>query len=307
MEASPPHVHVPILTEALVELLALTPGARCIDATIDGGGHTAAILERSAPDGSVLGIDRDPEVLVAVERRLAAAVESGRLHLANADFRALSRVAAARHFAPVQGVVFDLGVSSFHFDVSGRGFSFMRPEPLDMRFDPTGAGQDTAANLLASWTADELAAIFRSYGEERYARRIAARIVAQRQYTPLRSTDQLFDLVAAALPGRIRWQAARSAARVFQALRIAVNDELEAISAALPQALELLVPGGRLAVLAFHSLEDRIVKHFFVAERQAGRVRILTKKPLRPGAEEIAANPRAAAAKLRVCERLAPA
>ena len=155
-----------------------------------------------------------------------------------------------------------------------------------------------AADFLA-----ELAEVFRTFGEERFAGRIAKAIVAQRQRVPIRTTTQLFEVVTAALPARVRWRAARSTARVFQALRIAVNDELQAIAQALPQALALLAPGGHLAVIAFHSLEDRLVKQFFVAERQAGHVRILTKKPLRPGEEEVAANRRAASAKLRVCER----
>jgi 16S rRNA (cytosine1402-N4)-methyltransferase len=295
-----PPIHVPILTPVLLNLLQLEPGARCIDATIDGGGHTAAILEATAPDGEVLGIDRDPELLTTVRRRLADAVDAGRLHLASGSFRELTRIATARHFASVHAIVFDLGVSSFHFDVSGRGFSFMRNEPLDMRFDPDDTAIETAADLLNTRDAGELTAIFRDFGEERFAGRIANTIVRKR---PVQTTTQLFDLIAAALPARVRWQAARSAARVFQALRIAVNDELDAISDALPQALSLLAPGGRLAVLSFHSLEDRLVKQLFVAERQAGRVRIITKRPLRANDDEIRANPRAASAKLRVCER----
>jgi 16S rRNA (cytosine1402-N4)-methyltransferase len=295
-----PPIHVPILTPVLLDLLQLTPGGRCIDATIDGGGHTAAMLECTAPDGEVLGIDRDSELLTAVRCRLAAAVDAGRLHLASGSFRELTRIASARHFAPVQAIVFDLGVSSFHFDSSGRGFSFMHNEPLDMRFDPDDTAIETAADLLNTRDAEELTAIFRDFGEERFAGRIANTIVRKR---PVHTTTQLFDLIAAALPARVRWQAARSAARVFQALRIAVNDELDAVSDALPQALSLLAPGGRLAVLSFHSLEDRLVKQFFVAERHAGRVHIITKRPLRASDDEIHTNPRAASAKLRVCER----
>jgi 16S rRNA (cytosine1402-N4)-methyltransferase len=295
-----PPVHVPILTPVLLNLLQLAPGARCIDATIDGGGHTAALLERTAPGGQVLGIDRDPELLTAARCRLADAVDAGRLQLASGSFQELTRLATARHFTSVQAIVFDLGVSSFHFDVSGRGFSFMRNEPLDMRFDPEDPSIEPAADILNTRDAGELTAIFRDFGEERFAARIANAIVRKR---PLQTTTQLFDLIAAALPARVRWQAARSAARVFQALRIAVNDELEAISDALPQALSLLAPGGRLAVLSFHSLEDRLVKQLFVAERHAGRVRILTKRPLRASDDEIRGNPRAASAKLRVCER----
>jgi 16S rRNA (cytosine1402-N4)-methyltransferase len=296
-------MHQPVLTGTLLECLQLTPGARCIDATIDGGGHTAAILAQT-PDSQVLGIDRDPELLTAVRVSLAALVDSGRLHLASGNFRELTRIASARHFVDVQAIVLDLGLSSFHLDVSGRGFSFMRDEPLDMRFDPQDSTLETAAEVLASRSAAELVAIIKDYGEERYARRIAAAIVARRERDALRTTTELFDLIRAALPGRVRWQAARSAARVFQALRIAVNDELEAIAEVLPQALSLLAPGGRLAVLAFHSLEDRIVKQFLVAERQAGRVRVLTKRPLRASDAEIAGNPRAASAKLRVGERI---
>jgi len=295
-------VHTPVLVEPLLRLLDLSPGARCIDATIDGGGHTAAILAHTAPNGRVLGIDRDPDLLTAVRARLADAVDQGRLVLASGNFRELTHIAAARHFTAVDAVVLDLGVSSFHFEVSGRGFSFMHDEPLDMRFDPTDASAATAAEILTSWDAAELAAIFRTYGEERFARRIAARIVDHRDTAPLHRTSELFEVIKAALPGKIRWRAARSAARVFQALRIAVNDELEAVAAVLPQALSLLAPGGKLAVFSFHSLEDRMVKQFFVAERHAGRVRILTRKPLQASDDEITANPRAASAKLRVAE-----
>jgi 16S rRNA (cytosine1402-N4)-methyltransferase len=297
-------VHVPVLTGALLDALQLAPGARCIDATIDGGGHTTAILEQH-PDVEVLGIDRDPELATAVRVSLSRFVDAGRLHLASGNFRELTRIATAHHFAPVQAILLDLGLSSFHLDVSGRGFSFMRNEPLDMRFDPQDQAAESAADIVNSRTAEELAAIIKDYGEERFARRIAGAIVAQRARAPLRTTTELFELTAAALPGRVRWQAARSAARVFQALRIAANDELDAVAEVLPQALSLLAPGGRLAVLAFHSLEDRMVKQFLVAERQAGRVRIVTKKPLRASDEEIAANPRAASAKLRVGEKVA--
>lgn len=303
MEAPQP-VHIPILTDVLLSLLALPPAARCIDATINGGGHTAAMLERLGPQGNVLGIDRDPDLLVAVQRRLAADVEAGRLHVATGSFRELTRIATSRHFTDVDAILFDVGVSSYHFDASGRGFSFLRDEPLDMRFNPDDADLESAQEILASRDVEELTAIFRDFGEERYARRIANRLVREREEAPVRTTQRLFDIITASVPPRVRWQSARSAARVFQALRIAVNDELNAISDALPQALSLLAPGGKLAVLAFHSLEDRIVKQFFVAERTAGRVRILTKKPIRPTDTEIKSNPRAASAKLRVAERI---
>lgn len=297
-------VHIPILTGAILDLLELRPGDACIDATVNGGGHTAAFLERTAPHGRVLGIDRDPGVLARAGERHAAAVAAGRLTLAHGNFRDLGAIAAAHGFAAVRAVLFDVGVSSYHFDASGRGFRFAADEPLDMRFDPEDDDLDTAADLLRTLSLDELTSIFRDLGEERFARRIAWRIVQARDEAPLETSNQLVDAITRALPGNVRWRWARSAARVFQALRIAVNDELGAIDAALPQAFDLLGDDGRLAVLSFHSLEDRRVKQFFVARRQEGVARLLTKKPLQADEAEVAANPRAASAKLRVCARL---
>ncbi len=297
-----PAVHTPILTQQLLELLDLPRGARCIDATINGGGHTAAILESTGPDSKVLGIDRDPEILTATAVRLAEFAEAGRLILANGNFRELSKIAASRHMTDVDAIIFDVGVSSYHFDQSARGFSFAHDEPLDMRFDPTDSDAETAAEILASRDEEELTAIFRDFGEERFAKRIAWRVVRDR---PVQTTTQLLEIITASLPGNVRWKAARSAARIFQALRIAVNDELSAIADALPQALSLLALGGRMAVLSFHSLEDRMVKQFFVAEKQAGRVEILTKRPLRADDEEVEDNSRAGSAKLRVARRKA--
>ena len=292
-------VHVPVLLHEVLELLALRPGARCVDATIDGGGHAAAMLAATAPGGRVLGIDRDPALLVEARKRLAADIESGGLELAHGSFRELGAILAAHGFTGVDAILFDLGVSSFHFDRSGRGFSFARDEPLDMRFDSRDESIASAAHLLATLDGRALTALLRDYGDERFASRIARTIVARRRQAPVATTGALLDAIAAALPARVRWQAARSAARVFQALRIAVNDELGSLAAALPQTVSALARGGRVAVIAFHSLEDRLVKHFFRTENQAGRLHILTKKPVVPSEAEIAANPRAASAKLR--------
>lgn len=297
-------VHIPILTAEILDLLDLRPGDRCIDATVNGGGHTAAFLERTAPDGRVLGLDRDPGVLERATVRHADAVSAGRLVLAHADFRDIGDVAAANGFSDVRAVLFDVGVSSYHFDVSGRGFRFSEDEPLDMRFDPDDDTTETAAEILASRSLDELTTIFRDFGEERFARRIAYGIVRAREEAPVTTSAALVEIVTRALPGNVRWRFARSAARVFQGLRIAVNDELSAIEQALPQAFDLLAEDGRLAVLSFHSLEDRLVKRFFVARKQAGEGQILTKKPLQAQPAEVEANPRAASAKLRVCRRL---
>jgi 16S rRNA (cytosine1402-N4)-methyltransferase len=297
-------VHAPVLVREVLALLDPQPGQRAIDATVDGGGHAAAILERLGPKGCLLGIDRDAELLAMARERLAWAHADERLILVHDSFRLIGAIAAAQGFTGVSAILFDLGLSSYHLDRSGRGFSFRGDEPLDLRFDPTDDTLETAADILATRPAGELTALFRDWGEERFASRIARSIVAVRQRHPLRTTAQLLEVITRTLPGRERQRAGRSAARVFQALRIAVNAELDAVQAALPQALELLVPGGRLAVIAFHSLEDRLVKTFFTEMRRAERVRVLTKRPLRPSDAEITANPRAASAKLRVAEKL---
>ncbi len=295
--------HAPVLVAEVLEHLHLRPDASCIDATVNGGGHAAAILQATAPTGRVLGIDRDPELLMALRARLGGEIESGRLQLASGNFSELSRIVAARHFGPADGILFDLGLSSFHLEESGRGFTFAHDEPLDMRFDPTDEDRETAAAIVATRDADELTVIFRSYGEERFASRIARTIVARRRETPVETSGQLFSLIEQALPPTTRWRVKRHAARIFQALRIATNDELDAVAQALPQALAALAPQGRLLVISFHSLEDRLTKNFLRDQQQAGRVRILTKKPIQPAAEEISANPRAASAKLRAAQR----
>ncbi len=272
-----------------------------MDATVDGGGHTEAMVEATRPHGRVLGLDRDPEVLEYARHRFKAEIAAGRVVLVHANFTQISEIAPAHGFHKVAAVLFDLGASSFHFDVAGRGFTFRRDEPLDMRFDPTDRSLPTAADLVNRLDARRLAQIIVRYGEERHARRIAQSIEARR---PIRTTSELYAAVEAGLPAAVRWRAARSAARVFQAVRIAVNDELTALKAALPQAWSLLREGGKLAVLSFHSLEDRIVKSFFRQKQEEGTARILTRKPVRPHEFEVAQNPRAASAKLRVCERL---
>jgi 16S rRNA (cytosine1402-N4)-methyltransferase len=296
-------IHIPVLVSEVLAGLAVTPGGRYVDTTVDGGGHASAILDASAPDGRVLGIDRDPEIIAALRARRAAAIAAGRLVLATASFAALGDLLAAHDFAPVDGVLFDLGLSSFHLDASARGFSFLHDEPLDMRFDPSDDSLETAADILASRSADELTTLFRTYGEERFASRVARTVVARRRTAPLRRTGDLLAAIEQSVPAAVRWRAARDAARIFQALRIAVNDELGAVADALPQALAALAPGGRLVVISFHSLEDRLVKHFLRDHAGAGHLRILTRKPTHPTPDEIAANPRAASAKLRAAEK----
>ncbi len=312
-QSTEPPGHLPVLLEEVLEGLAVRPGGRYLDATVGGGGHAQAILQASAPDGRVLALDADPEAIQRVRERLADPMAQGRLILVQAFFDQMAQVADSHGFRPVHGVLMDLGVSSYQLDEPQRGFSFQADAPLDMRFDP-GQGP-SAADLVNRLSAEELAEILWRYGQERHSRRIARAIVAAR---PIHTTGQLAQIVERTV-GRRGSTRIHPATRTFQALRIAVNDELGRLERALPQALDLLAVGGRLAVISFHSLEDRIVKHWMRAEARdrvqlpghpweetrTPRLRILTKKPIRPTPAEIARNPRSRSARLRIAERIA--
>jgi 16S rRNA (cytosine1402-N4)-methyltransferase len=310
--------HLPVLVDEVIEMLAPAPGSLHIDATLGGGGHTERILEAANPDGRLLGLDADPAAIARVEARLRARF-GARLVLRQANFRELADVAPASGFDAVDGCLFDLGLSSFQLADRERGFGFRAGGPLDMRFDPSRGVP--AAELLASLDAAELTALFRRYGEEPKAPRIARAIVDARRVAPVATADELAALVERVAPPnpRIR-RRTHPATRVFQALRIAVNEELDALQAGLASALDLLRPGGRLVVLSYHSLEDRIVKRFFQAERRGcicppelpvcvcgrnPRLRLVTSPSLTPTDAEIAVNPRARSARLRAAERLA--
>lgn len=271
-----------------------------MDGTIGLGGHAVAILEASAPDGRLLGLDRDPAALAASAARLAPF--ASRWVLRQACYSEISQVLAELHWGRPVGILLDLGLSSAQLASSGRGFSFRQDEPLDMRFDPHSPGP-TAAELVNRASEAELIRIFRDYGEERYARRIARRLVQLRQRQPIMTSGQLAEAVRSAVPPRPA--RLHPATRVFQALRLAVNQELERLAAFLPRALEALLPGGRLVIISYHSLEDRVVKQFLMTAEQAGLMRRITKKPLLPQPEEVRRNPRARSAKLRIGEKLA--
>ncbi|MCX7819380.1 MAG: 16S rRNA (cytosine(1402)-N(4))-methyltransferase RsmH [Kiritimatiellae bacterium] len=290
------------------------PGGRYVDATLGGGGHAEAVLTASEPDGRLLGIDADPEAIERASARLARF--GGRVVTVHARFSSLRQVAAAHGFVPSDGVLMDLGVSSDQLETPRRGFSFQLSGPLDMRMDPRSA--PTAAEIVNLWPEGRLAELFRRWGEEPRAARIARRIVARRAIRPIETTDELARIVAEAVG---RGAGARHpATRVFQALRIAVNRELEELERGLAAALDIVGEGGRVVVIAFHSLEDRCVKQTFRAHepRCEGRpeggvrwtfepppVKVITRHALRPAAEEVAANPRARSARLRVAERTA--
>ncbi|MBX5435595.1 MAG: 16S rRNA (cytosine(1402)-N(4))-methyltransferase RsmH [Alicyclobacillaceae bacterium] len=303
-----------LLTEA-VDAVRPRDGGRYIDCTLGGGGHTRLLLERSAPSGRVLALDQD---LAAIRHAgVALAAYRSRLTVVHANFRQIRDVARETGFAPADGVLFDLGVSSPQFDEAQRGFSYRWDAPLDMRMDVTRG--KTAAWWVNEADESELARIFFEYGEERFARRIARAIVKHRVRAPVETTGELADIVKQAIPAAARRGGGHPARRVFQALRIAVNDELNALAEALPGAFDILAPGGRMAVITFHSLEDRMVKRAFVdwsrgcvcppefpvcrCGRKPG-ARILTRRPITPSEQEILRNHRARSAKLRVLEKL---
>jgi 16S rRNA (cytosine1402-N4)-methyltransferase len=301
--------HVPVLADEVRQLLDVQPGDTVIDATFGAGGHAALLAPELRGDGKYVAVDRDPSVRPYFESfRRGAGVQTRFLRGDFADvFQRL-----ADNGLRADAILFDLGVSSMQLDRPERGFSYASDAPLDMRMDPSA--EHSARDLVNGASERELTDIFRGYGEERYAKQIARAIVRRRKEQPFERTGELVETIRGAIPAPVRFGDGHPARRVFQALRIAVNDELAALEAALPAALDTLRPGGRLAVISFHSLEDRIVKRYFRREEHGctcppdfpvcvcGRepsLRVLTKKAIRPSAEEVAANPRAGSARLR--------
>jgi 16S rRNA (cytosine1402-N4)-methyltransferase len=291
--------HEPVLVTETIEFLNPSRGGLFVDCTVGLGGHSRALLEAGAT--RVIGLDRDPDALRVARQALAPFGD--RVELVHADYRDLDRVLDERGIAGLEGALADLGVSSLQLDSQGRGFSFRTDEPLDMRMDRSGG--PTAGDLLAEADETELADIIFRYGEERFSRRIARAIVAERQRGPVATTGQLARIVRRAVPRR-GYQRIDPATRTFQALRIWVNRELDGLDGFLVVATRRLLAGARLAVISFHSLEDRIVKHVFRAlERGEATLRILTRRPVAPGEDEVKRNPRARSARLRVIERTA--
>ncbi len=308
--------HRPVLLAQALDALQPRSGGRYLDGTFGGGGHTLALLEASAPDGLVLALDADP---AAMDRALRLRRESGigeRLMPVRANFADLAAIARDHGVAPLDGILLDLGLSSFQLDEPERGFAFRYEGPLDMRFDPEQGV--SAGDLVNSLPESELADLIWRFGEEPGSRRIARAVVRERAQAPIETTTRLAGIVSRALGGR-RGKETHPATRTFQALRIATNEELAALEAALLGALDVLAPGGRIAVIAFHSLEDRIVKRFIEREsaecicppeipvcicNQRPRLRKVTRRAVRPDAKEMDANPRARSAILRVAERL---
>jgi 16S rRNA (cytosine1402-N4)-methyltransferase len=294
--------HIPVLLKEVIENLNPSQGSRLIDATIDGGGHALAILAKIMPGGKLLGIEWDGDLLKKLEEKINNSVFKDNVILVNDSYVNLKSIAEDKDFLGIDGVLFDFGMSSWHLEDAGRGFSFTKDEPLDMRY--AEKGELNAQEIINRWHYDDLVEIFKNYGEERFASKIAGLIVEARKKQKIETTLQLAKIIENAVPFWYRRGRLHFATKTFQALRIAVNRELENIEKGIDQSGRVLKTGGRLAIISFHSLEDRIVKNFLRSESKAGRLKIITKKPIRPGPSEIRENPRSRSAKLRIAEKL---
>jgi len=307
-------VHIPVLQKEVLAYLDPKPNQDFIDATIGEGGHALAILERTSPNGKLLGIDWNPEIIENCKLKIENFKK--RTTFVCDNFINLKEIVKRERLLAVSGILFDLGMSSWHLTETGRGFSFLKNEPLDMRYNPQNPL--TAEKIVNYWSKLEIEKILRECGEECFARKIAKKIIEARKSKPIKTTFQLVEIIKKSGPFRYRFQKIHFATRTFQALRITVNDELNNLEKALPQTLEVLKPGGRLAIISFHSLEDRIVKNFYQSRSPIesknirssppfsalGYLKILTKKPIRPQKEEIKINPRTRSAKLRAAQKV---
>jgi 16S rRNA (cytosine1402-N4)-methyltransferase len=310
--------HTPVLLAEVTQQLSLQPGSIVVDCTLGGAGHAKRLAELIAPTGILVGLDQDDSALEAATVALRLGQQTPvKTKLLKGNFGDLDELLTQARIPYADAILMDLGVSSPQIDVADRGFSFKADAPLDMRMDP-GHQTLTAAEVIAAYDEADLARIFREYGEERWATRIAAFIVAARGRRPLHTTGELVDVIKAAIPAAARRSGGHPAKRVFQALRIEVNDELGALERGLEAAVRWLAPGGRIAVISYHSLEDRIVKHVFVQHSQGCTcppdlpvctcgnepvLRVLTRRAITPSVDEIESNPRARSAKLRVAQK----
>jgi 16S rRNA (cytosine1402-N4)-methyltransferase len=290
-------IHKPVLLKEVIECLNVEKNRNYIDCTIGEGGHTIEILKRNGPKGKVLGIEIDPELYKKLK-------EEGleRLILVNDSYSNLKEIVGREKFQNVYGILFDLGISSWHIEKSGRGFSFLRDEPLIMKYNPSG--EISAKEIVNQWPKERIAQILKDFGQEKFAEKIAKKICEEREKRKIERTFQLVNVIKKAVPVWYQKRKIHFATKTFLALRIFVNQELENLKIALPKALEILERGGRLVVISFHSLEDKIVKDFLKKMEKEGKLKILTKKPIVPTIEEIKQNPRSRSAKLRAGVKL---
>ncbi len=296
-------MHIPVLRQEVIDLLLPELGQNFIDGTCGAAGHTLAILEKNYPDGKVMCFDWDSEALKRAKEIIVAkdAKLLERVIFINDSYANLAGVVSKEKLGPVRGILLDLGMSSDQLETSGRGFSFLKDEPLDMRYC---ADQDlTAREILNHWSEQEITRVLKEYGEEPFARRISEEVIKNRKIKPILNTLELVGIISQAVPRKWQYGRTHFATRTWQALRIAVNDELGNLQRFLPQAMDVLTEGGKLAIISFHSLEDRIVKNFFRDQAKKGIAVVLTKKPIIAGEAEIKQNPRGRSAKLRAIKK----
>jgi len=316
-------VHIPVLKKEVLKYLKPGPNENFIDCTVGGGGHALAILKKNGPEGKVLGIDRDPELIKNLEYRILKGEFKKRLILVCDNYTNLKEILKKTKFGTVSGILFDLGMSSWHLENSKRGFSFLRNEPLDMRYsfknlltplEVNGARQKhkenkpltglTAEGIVNRYSQKEIETILKEYGQEQFAPKISRKIIEERKKRLIKSTFQLVEIIKKAVPSWYQKKRIHPATKTFQALRIAVNDELNNLKLSLPQALDVLKPKGRLVIISFHSLEDKIVKNFFREQNKEEIIQIITKKPIQATIKEIKINPRSRSAKLRAAIKI---
>jgi len=295
-------MHIPVLLNEVIQYLDPQPNQNFIDCTLGFAGHTAAILQKNGPNGKVLGIEIDKDVYKLTKSKIAEfsiinyQFSKDRLILVNDSYANLREIVERENFKPIDGILLDLGMSSWDLEQSGKGFSFQKDEPLDMRY---AAESLTAKEIINKWPEEEIAKILAEYGQERFARNIAKNIVDTRCQQTIETTFQLIEVIRKSFPRSYKFGRAHFATKTFQALRIAINNELANLQKVLPQAMELLAPGGRLVAISFHSLEDKIVKNFFRDQQKQNNLQIQTKKPIMAASAEARDNPRARSAKLR--------
>lgn len=290
-------MHIPVLLNEVIELLDPKDGQIIVDATINGGGHTEEILRKKDFNGQIIGIDQDENLLSKLKEKFGNYIKKGQLKLICGNFKDIKGHLKNLRINKINGAIFDLGMSSFQIEESGRGFSFMKDEPLIMSFKSVISKDDlTAEKIINEWPENEITRILKEYGEERFAGRVARKIAEARKENRIKTTKELVRIIIKTVPGRER---IHPATRTFQALRIAVNNELDVLKDGLKNTFDILDGNGRITVISFHSLEDRIVKHFFKDLKTDGRAKLLTKKPIMAKREEIHDNPRSRSAKLR--------
>jgi len=297
-------IHTPVLQKQVIEYLNPKPNENFIDATVGGAGHTLEILKVTKPDGRVLGIDADPEQIRNIKNRILDLKIKNRLILENDSYINLEDIINKHNFRPIHGILFDLGMSSWHLESSGRGFSFQKDEPLNMRYDGKDQEELTAEYIINKWQEKEIAAILKEYGDERFSRKIAKEIVRARKDKKIKTTFELIDVIKKSVPVWYQKKRIHFATRTFQALRITANDEFGNIKQGLEQAVKSLKKGARIVIISFHSSEDRIVKLFLKEKDKQGLIKIETKKPITPCFEEIKTNKRSRSAKLRAATLL---